>query len=241
MGYSAIKVGLVPYTGYDAPRVAVRHVAELAQAIRERVGNEVDIMTDFHGRPESLAAAKAYIDVISPINPLFVEEPIQPKNARLMAELQRQVGCPLATGERLFHPEDFSELAELGAVTYVQPDLAHCMGFSGGRRIAAIAEARNIGICPHNPMGPVASAVALQFDAATTSFVVQEECGGLVPWFEDISSEYPVSLRNGSWEIPDTPGLGIEIDEVEAAKHPFKQEEIPAMKAILRDGTVANW
>lgn len=241
MGYLAVKVGMVPYTGYDATLSAVRHVAKLAEAVRERVGDDIALMTDFHGRPESAAAAKAYIDVIAPIAPLFVEEPIQPGNARLMAELKRQVACPLASGERLMQPEQFAELVEYDAVTYVQPDLAHCMGFSGARRIAAIAEAHNMGICPHNPMGPVASAVALQFDAATTSFVIQEECVGLVPWFEDICSSYPIRLVDGCWQIPDAPGIGIEVDETEAAKHPFKQERILARDAILPDGTIANW
>ncbi|SFT08280.1 galactonate dehydratase [Sulfitobacter marinus] len=241
MGYNAVKVGLVPYTGYDAPLKDVRHVAKLAEAIRERVGDDVDIMTDFHGRPESLAAAKAYIDVIAPINPMFIEEPLQPGNAQAMAELGRRVDCPLATGERLFEAAQFSELAELGAVTFAQPDLAHCMGFSGGRKIAAITQARGIGVCPHNPMGPVASAVALQFDAATTNFVIQEECVGVVPWFEDICATYPIKLTNGAWDIPDAPGSGIEIDEREAAKHPFKPEHILAMDAILEDGTIANW
>lgn len=241
MGYQAIKVGMVPYTGYDAPISAVRHVARLAEAIRERVGDDIDIMTDFHGRPGSPAAAKEFIDVIAPIKPLFIEEPIQPGNALQMAELQRQADCALATGERLLHAEDFAELAELNAVTYVQPDLAHCMGFSGGRRIAAIAEARNMGICPHNPMGPVASAAVLQFDAATPNFVIQEECSGLVPWFEDICSTYPATLTNGAWEISEAPGLGIEIDEAVAAKYPFQQENILALDAVLPDGSIANW
>lgn len=241
MGYNAVKVGLVPYTGYDARLKDLRHVAKLSQAIRERVGDDIDIMTDFHGRPASAAAAKAYIDVIAPIKPLFIEEPIQPGNAQALAELQRRVDCPLATGERLFETAQFSELAELGAVTFAQPDLAHCMGFSGGRKIAAIAEARNIGVCPHNPMGPVASAAALQFDAATSNFVIQEECIGLVPWFQSICATYPISLTNGAWDIPDAPGLGIEIDEKEAAKHPFEPEHILALDAILPDGTIANW
>ncbi len=241
MGYTAVKLGFVPYTGYSAPLSTVRHVARLAEAVRERLGEDVDIMTDFHGRPESFDAAKSYIDVIAPIDPLFIEEPIQPGNAKMLAELRQRSDCALATGERLFYAEEFAELAQLGAISFAQPDLAHCLGFTGGRKIAAIAEAGNIGVCPHNPMGPVAGAVALQFDAATTNFVIQEECVGLVPWFEDICSSNSVKLTNGSWEIPETPGLGIEIDEVEAAKHPFQQEEILAMDAFLPDGTVANW
>ncbi len=241
MGYDAVKLGFVPYTGYDAPAGAVRHVEKLAAAVRERVGWNVDIMTDFHGRPATLDAAKAYIDAIAPIKPLFVEEPIQPGDARAMADLARRVEAPLATGERLFTPREFADIAEARAVAYVQPDLAHCGGFSGGRRIAAIAEAAHMGVAPHNPMGPVAGAVALQFDVATPNFVIQEEAVGIVPWFEEICAQYPLALRDGCWGIPEAPGIGIEIDEKAAARHPFEQEVILSSDAMLADGTIANW
>lgn len=241
MGYGAVKLGFVPYTGYDAPAPAVRHVERLAAAVRERVGWDVDILTDFHGRPESIDAAKAYIDALAPIRPLFVEEPIQPGDAGAMADLARRVSVPLATGERLFTPREFAAIAEARAVAFVQPDLAHCGGFSGGRRIAAIAEAAHMGVAPHNPMGPVAGAVALQFDVATPNFVIQEEAVGIVPWFEEICALYPLSLRDGAWGIPETPGLGIEIDETIAARYPFEQEQILSRDAVLADGTIANW
>lgn len=241
MGYNAVKLGFVPYTGYDAPLPAVKHVEKLAAAVRERVGDAVDIMTDFHGRPDSLEASKAFIDVIAPIKPLFVEEPIQPGDTPAMADLARRVECPLATGERLLTPREFAEVAETRAVAYVQPDLAHCGGFTGGRKIAAIAEAAHQGVCPHNPMGPVAGAVALQFDVATPNFVIQEEAVGMVPWFEEICGENPMKLENGSWAVPQAPGLGIEIDEAAAAKHPYAPEQIPALDAILPDGRIANW
>ena len=241
MGYNAIKLGFVPYNGYDAPLKAVRHVESLAQAVRERVGDDVDIMVDFHGRPDSLDAAIAYVNAIAPIKPLFCEEVIQPGDARAMADIARRVHCPLATGERLFTLREFADIAEARSVAYIQPDLAHCMGISGGRKIAAIAEAAHMGVCPHNPMGPVAGAVALNFDAATTNFVIQEEAVGIVPWFEEICSSYPLRLKDHGWMVPDAPGLGIEIDEVAAAKHPFKQEIIPAISSILPDGRIANW
>ena len=241
LGYSAIKLGLIPYAGYDAPLPALRHTEKLANAVRERVGDGVDILTDFHGRPDSVQAAKAFIDVIAPIRPMFVEEPIQPGDPAALAELSRLVDCPLATGERLLTTQEYAELARLRAVTYVQPDLSHCGGFSGGRRIAAIAEAASMGVMPHNPMGPVAGAVALQFAAATPSFVIQEEAVGLAPWFKDICSRFPLDLVDGGWAIPDAPGLGIEIDEAEAARHPYAPEIIPALHAILPDGRIANW
>ena len=241
MGYNAIKLGFVPYTGYDAPLPAVRHVEKLAAAVRERVGDGVDIMNDFHGRPDSLDAAIAYIKAIEPIKPLFCEEVIQPDDTAGMADIARRVDCPLATGERLFTPREFAEVAQTRAVAYIQPDLAHCMGFTGGRKIAAIAEAAHMGVCPHNPMGPVAGAVALNFDVATTNFVIQEEAVGIVPHFEEICSLYPLKLTNGSWEVPESPGLGIEIDEKAAAKYPFAPEVIPALESVLADGRIANW
>ena len=241
MGYDAVKLGFVPYTGYDAPLAVVKHSEKMAAAVRERVGDGVDIMTDFHGRPDSLDAAIAFINAIAPIKPLFCEEVIQPGDARAMADIARRVNCPLATGERLFTPREFAEIAETRAVAYIQPDLAHCMGFTGGRKIAAIAEAAHMGVCPHNPMGPVAGAVALNFDVATPNFVIQEEAVGIVPWFEEICSVYPLNLEDNCWTVPTAPGLGIEIDEVAAAKYPFAPEIIPALEAILPDGRIANW
>jgi len=241
MGYNAVKLGFVPVTGYDAPIAAVKHTEKLAAAVRERVGDNVDVMTDFHGRPDSLDAAIAYIKAIEPIRPLFCEEVIQPGDTPAMADIARRVDCPLATGERLFTPREFAEVAETRAVAYIQPDLAHCGGITGGRKIAAIAEAAHMGVCPHNPMGPVAGAVALHFDVATPNFVIQEEAVGIVPWFEEICGAHPLQLADHSWAVPNAPGLGIEIDEVAAAKHPFEQEVIPAIESILPDGRVANW
>ncbi|MBO6718885.1 MAG: galactonate dehydratase [Rhizobiaceae bacterium] len=241
MGYDAIKLGFVPYTGYDAPLPAVLHVGKLAAAVRECVGEAVDIMTDFHGRPDSPAAAKAFIDAIAPIRPLFVEEPIQPGDAAAIADLARQVDCPLATGERLFTLREFAEVAETRAVAYVQPDLCHCGGLTGGRKIAAIAEAAHMGVAPHNPMGPVAGAAALHFDLVTPNFVIQEEAVGIVPWFEEICSLYPLAMQNGAWAVPTAPGLGIEIDERAAARRPFQPEVIMSLDAVLADGRIANW
>ena len=241
MGYDAIKLGFVPYTGYDAPLRAVKHTEKLAAAVRERVGDGVDIMTDFHGRPDSLDAAIAYINAIAPIQPLFCEEVIQPGDAAAMADIARRVNCPLATGERLFTLREFADIAETRAVAYIQPDLAHCGGISGGRKIAAIAEAAHMGVCPHNPMGPVAGAVALAFDVATTNFVIQEEAVGIVPWFEEICATHPLRLADHAWAVSDAPGLGIEIDEAAAARYPFKPEVIPALESVLSDGRIANW
>lgn len=241
MGYDAIKTLPVPYTHYDAEPAHVRHTGRLVEAIRRSVGDDVDILLDFHGRPASVRAALAHIDAVSPYRPMFVEEPIPPGDPQAMRMVADRAGCPIATGERLLTHKEFDELCHLKAVSYVQPDLCHCGGFTVGRQIAAAAAANGIGVCPHNPMGPVAGAVGLHFAAAVPNFVILEEMSGTVAWYNDVL-DAPINRANGWWDIPSRPGLGVEIDEGEAMKHPFQQEEIAGLDAVVaRDGSVAGW
>ena len=240
MGYRAVKLGFVPYTHYDAPIPEVKHVGLLMERVRLAVGDEVDVMLDLHGRCGSISAAVAYIDALTPYRPLFIEEPIQPGDHAALRMIADRVRCPLATGERLFTPREFFELAALKAVNIVQPDLCHCGGLFLGKKIAAIAEVGHMGVAPHNPLGPVCGAAALHFDVATPNFVIQEEASGIVPWYDDVM-RHPMVLRDGHWELPVAPGLGVELDETEAAKHPFAQEVIPAREAIASDGAIVDW
>jgi galactonate dehydratase len=240
MGYRAVKLGVVPYTHYDAPIPDVKHVAKLVEKIRLAVGDEVDIMFDFHGRCGSISAAVAYIDAIAPMRPLFVEEPIQPGDNEAMAMIASRVRVPLATGERLFTPREFFDLAAQKAVSIVQPDLCHVGGFTMGRRIAAIAEVGHMGVAPHTPLGPISGAAALHFAVATPNFVIQEEARGMVDWYDEVV-RHPIVLENGHWTVPTAPGLGVELDEAAARRHPFEQEIIPAREAVAPDGAILNW
>ena len=205
-----------------------------------RSATEVDVTLDFHGRCGSISAAIAYIDALTPYRPLFVEEPVQPGDHAALRMIADRVRCPLATGERLFTPREFFELAAQRAVSIVQPDLCHCGGLFLGKKIAAIAEVGHMGVAPHNPLGPVCGAVALHFDVATPNFVIQEEASGIVPWYDDVM-RHPMVLRDGHWEVPAVPGLGVDLDEREAAKHPFAQEIIPAREAVASDGAIVDW
>ena len=107
MGYNAVKTMPLPYTGFDAEPREVRHTEKLMIAMREALGPDVDLLLDFHGRPSSIAAAMAHIDVISPVKPMFVEEPIQPGDPAAMRMIADRAGCPIATGERLLTPKEF--------------------------------------------------------------------------------------------------------------------------------------
>ena len=242
MGYTALKFGPVPYTHYDYPLASVRHAGNLLAGVREAVGDEVDIMLDFHGRPSSMTAALAYIDAVEPVRPMFVEEPVQPGDPQAMLMIAAKTKVPIATGERLLTHKEFEDLCSLKAVAYVQPDLCHCGGFTVGKHIAATAAANFAGVCPHNPMGPIAGAVGLHFGAAVPNFVVLEEISGVIPWYREVVSQSPIERVDGFWQIPEAPGLGVEIDEAVAARHPFQQETIAGLEAfVARDGSIANW
>ena len=241
MGYTAVKTGPVPYTHYDFDLAEVMHTGKLLEGLREAAGDKMDILLDFHGRPHSTRAALAFIDACAPARPMFVEEPIQPGDPVAMQKIADAAGCPIATGERLVTHREFEELCGLRAVTYVQPDLCHCGGFTVGKQIAVTAATFGIGVCPHNPMGPIAGVVGLHFGAAVPNFTILEETTGSVPWYDEVV-QTPIRRVNGYWELPTKPGLGIEVNEKAAAAHPFQQEEVASLQALIaRDGTIANW
>ena len=240
-GYNALKCGPVPYTHYATERDGLRRLERVAVRLREAVGPRVDLMFDFHGRATTIGAAVAYTNALAPCEPLFVEEPVQPGDPDAMRLVADRTRAPLAAGERLLTLPEFQALADRQAVSFFQPDLCHCGGFTVGRQIAAVGAAAQIGIAPHNPMGPIASVVGLHFAVATPNFVILEQLSDRVPHFAAVAGE-PIRMKDGYWEIPDRPGLGIDIDMVEAEKHPFEQEPIAARAAIHDpDGSIAHW
>ncbi len=240
-GYNAIKIVNIPYTHYTASLSDLDKVARMMERLREVLGAECAIMVDFHGRPASARTALQYIEALAPSRPLFVEEPVPPGDTAGLAFVRERSPVPIASGERLIDLADFADLFTARAVDIAQPDLCHCGGISEARKIAAMAEAAGIGLAPHNPAGPIAGAAALHFAIATPNHVIQEEMVGAVPWYHQVVSQTPVRMVDGCWTVPTTPGLGIEIDLDEAARHPFEQEPIHPAHARISDGTVVDW
>jgi len=239
-GYDALKVVFIPYGNHLTAAAQRRSVDKLMAAVRETVGPDVDIMVDFHGRPASVAAALQYIDVLAPYDPLFCEEPVQPGDTEALRQVAARSRCPIAAGERLVGLKEFLPVFAAKAVHVAQPDLNHTGGLLEGKRIAAVADAELVGIAPHNPNGPIAGAAALHFDVSTPNFLLQEEMSGAVSWYDDVVRTPMV--RNGNhWLVPTEPGLGVEVDEREAAKHPYKPEVAHSSTAVLADGTVVDW
>lgn len=239
-GYDALKVVFIPYSHFTIDIPAQRHVARLMEVLRDAVGDSVEIMIDFHGRPASTSAALQYIDALMPYRPFFCEEPVQPGDTEAMRLITQRASCPIATGERLIGFKEFEPLFQSKAVNIIQPDLNHTGGLLEGKRIAAAAEHAFMGVAPHNPNGPIAGAAALHFAVSTPNFVIQEEMSGAVPWYDDVVS-VPMKRQGSIWEVPDVVGLGVEINEKEAAKHPFKPEVFHSQSAVLGDGTIVDW
>jgi galactonate dehydratase len=239
-GYKALKAVFIPYTHYTASPRQTDKVARCMRALREAVGEEVEIMVDFHGRCASASAALQYIEALAPFRPLFVEEPLPPGETLGLAAIKAKTAVPIATGERLVDRREFEEVFRARAVDIAQPDLCHVGGFGEARKIAAMAETANCGIAPHNPVGPIAGVAALHYDVATPNLVIQEEMVGAVPWYGEVVGG-PIRMVDGAWQVPDGPGLGIEVDEKAAAAHPFEQEVLHATNAVLPDGTVVDW
>ena len=240
-GFDAFKVVFVPFTHYTAPLPALRAVDGLMATLRDAVGPDVDLMVDFHGRCGSVNAALQYARVMEPYGPMFIEEPIQPGNIDGLRRLGAALTCPVATGERLCAPEEFADLFAAGAIDIAQPDLCHCGGISAVRDIAAAAATAQVGIAPHNSNGPIAGAAALHLAVATQNHVIQEVMERAVPWYDDVVSQSPLHRTGAHWAIPEAPGLGVDVDEVEAARHPYQQEPFPTLDATMPDGTVVDW
>lgn len=239
-GYRALKTVFIPYTNYTATTKDIDHAATMMAALREAVGPDIEIMVDFHGRPASASAALAYIDAIAPFAPMFVEEPLPPGDYLALKEMAAKSRVPIASGERLVDRHEFDELLRSRAVNIVQPDICHCGGLLEAKKIAAMAEACSAGVAPHNPLGPIAGVAALHFAVSTANHVIQEEMVGAVPWYDEVVRG-PIRRVNGYWQIPEAPGLGIEVDERVCDAHPFKQEVVHSQNAVLPDGTIVGW
>lgn len=181
----------------------------------------LDVGIDFHGRVHR-PMAKQLAALLSPLRPLFIEEPLLSEHPEAVAELTHSGACtiPVALGERLYSRWDVKPFLAAGAVDVLQPDVAHCGGISELRRIAAAAEAHDVAVAPHCPLGPLALAACVQAMAATPNFAIQEMGLGIHynAGSEDVTS-YVVDaavwdvMEGGYLALPGGPGLGIEVDE----------------------------
>ena len=206
----------------------------------------VDVGVDFHGRLHR-AMSKQLAGRLEEVRPLFIEEPLLSEEIDGLAQLAQLTSIPIALGERLYSRWDFKPFFTRGIVDIVQPDLSHAGGISEVRRIAAMAEAYDVALAPHCPLGPLALAACLQIAATTPNFTIQEMSIGIhynTPSHDlltYISDPEVLRVENGSVPTPAGPGLGITIDEHavrEAARDPAKWRN-PIWRTA--DGAFAEW
>jgi galactonate dehydratase len=238
-GYTAVKVVFVPYSEPLEGIAKVKQFAGLMEKLRGAVGDGIDIMIDFHGRTYP-AMAIEYINAVSEFRPYFCEEPVPPENTEALREVREKVTVPIATGERLVGRHQFRPIFEQRACHVIQPDLCHCGGLFEAKKIAAMAETYQMGVAPHNPLGPVANAVALQFALSTPNFLIQEDMLADVPWRWEVVKSSLVTEK-GYWLPSNEPGLGIEVDEERAKDHPFQQEVMHSLSIRAPDNAILDW
>ncbi len=238
-GYTAVKVVFVPFSEPLVNIPSIKKFSGLVKTLRESIGDSVDLMIDFHGRT-SPAAAIQYLKSIEEYHPYFCEEVVPPENIDALICVRDKTTIPLATGERRVTRHGFREMIEKQAVAVIQPDLCHCGGLLEAKKIAAHAETYYMGVAPHNPLGPVANAAALHFALSTPNFLIQEDMLTDVPWRWDVVQSH-LKTENGYWLPCDQPGLGISINETEAAKHPFQQENLQSLGTSAADGAILDW
>ena len=218
-GFRALKFD--PFGRADlAPSIEeVERSLDLVRAIRVAVGPRVDLLIEGHGR-FGVHAAVTIGTRLAEFGCMFFEEPVPPGNADALRRVTEQAPIRIAAGERAFSRQEARELLERGAVHVLQPDVIHAGGIAETREIAALAESWFVPIAPHNPNGAVATAATLMIDATVPNFLIQEilELWD-VPWRHLVVRGCP-SVVDGHLTIPNAPGLGVELDHEELARHP---------------------
>lgn len=223
----------------------IDNVVEYFSAIRHKFGNSIDFAIDFHGRV-SLTMASILLRELECVHPLFVEEPVLPEHSDCLSGLSQRTSIPLATGERLYSRFDCRNILASGGVSILQPDPSHAGGITETLKIATMADAYDVSIAPHCPLGPLALASCLTIDFVSHNAVIQESSlmihynVGHSP-LSYITNKSDFTIKSGFMEPLRNPGLGVEIDEkavVEASRMAPRWRN-PIWRQT--DGAIAEW
>ncbi len=244
-GFSAVKMNATEEVQFVDSHDKVTRVLENVQAVRDAVGKDIGLAVDFHGRVHK-PMAKVLMRELAPFDLMFIEEPVLSDHLEAIPELAALSPAPIALGERLYSRYDFKRVLTTGGVDIIQPDPSHAGGITETCKIAAMAEAFDVALALHCPLGPIALAANLQIDAVCYNAFIQEQSLGihynasndLLDYLVDRS---PFAYQDGYVAIPGGPGLGIEInqayvDERVAEGHRWRN---PIWRHA--DGSVAEW
>lgn len=221
-GLTAIKMNATDEMNYIDSFVKVTEAVERMAAAREAVGPAFGIGLDFHGRVHK-AMAKVLVKELEPFHPMFIEEPVAPENNDALRQIAQHTTIPLATGERMYTRWGFKQLLQDGVIDIIQPDLSHAGGILEVRKLAAMAEAFDVAVAPHCPLGPMCLAASLQLDFCTPNAIIQETSLGIhynqnLELLHYVKNPEYFRIEDGYIMVKQTPGLGVEIDE-ERVRH----------------------
>ena len=244
-GFDAVKFNICEELQIVDTYAKVDGIIKRLFELREAVGSSMDLAFDFHGRVH-LPMARVLLKELEPLRPIFVEDAVVSAMVESMADLARTTSIPLCIGERLHSRYDFKAVFELRAAQVINPDPAHVGGISETVRIGHWAEAYDVALAPHCPLGPIALAACLQINAVCHNAFIQEQSLGIHYNQGGDLTDYVLpgqgfTLTNGQLQIPTGPGLGIEVDEervIEAARNGHKWRA-PVWRH--KDGSIAEW
>ncbi|MBS5603398.1 galactonate dehydratase [Clostridium sp. AF18-27] len=244
-GFTAVKMNATEELQYIDSYEKVEQVLERVAAIRESCGKYFGIAVDFHGRVHK-PMAKVLAKKLEEFDPMFLEEPVLCEHMELFKEIADCCNIPIATGERLFTKYDFKRLFASGGVDIIQPDLSHAGGITEVKKIAAMAEAHDVALAPHCPLGPIALASCLQVDATSYNAVIQEQSMGIhynvgKSVLDYVKNKEDFAFVDGYVRLPVKPGIGVEVNrelvlEENRTPHSWKN---PVWRH--RDGSIAEW
>ncbi|MFL6073156.1 MAG: mandelate racemase/muconate lactonizing enzyme family protein [Mycobacteriales bacterium] len=220
-GYRGLKIDPFGAASAEIAPADLRTAVDVIAAVRDRVGPDVALMLEMHGR-FSPAAAVTAARAMEPYRPEWIEEPVPPYHGSGLRQVRAATPLPIATGERLHVLGEFRELFEGGLVDVVQADLMHFGGITGMRKLAGWAEAYGLLMAPHNVCGPVGTAANVHFAVATGNYKVLEHFNDFAdPWVADLVEGAPrVDPADGCFPVPTGPGLGVRLIPAAAAEHP---------------------
>lgn len=202
-------------------------------AVKDAVGDQVHLIIEGHGR-FNVPTAVRIGNALEKFGILWFEEPIPPDDKKGIAWVRSKIATPVSGGERLYSRFEYADYLRMECADFWQPDVSHAGGIMEVCKIAAMAESHYIPVCPHNPSGPVANAATLQLAACIPNFYLLETMANDIPWRADVSTE-KVKFENSEMFIPDLPGLGIDINEEEIAKHPYECRNLRHYVGTLTD------
>lgn len=244
-GFCAIKMNATEELQMVDSYEKIDQVLERVAAIREKCGKYFGIAIDFHGRVHK-PMAKILAKKLEEFDPMFIEEPVLCEHMENFKEIAAACNIPIATGERLYSRYDFKRLLQAGGVDIIQPDLSHAGGITEVKKIAAMAEAYDVALAPHCPLGPIALSACLNVDAVSYTAVIQEQSIGIhynvgKSVLDYVKNKKDFEFIEGYVKLPQIPGLGVEVDK----NLVLKENENPHnwKNPVWRheDGSVAEW